>query len=141
MVIRAQAGLPAADGRWGVFAAEGGGEPLIAEEDGDRWRLTGVKPWCSLADRLDAALVTATTTSGARRLFAVTLADRVEVLPDAWHSRGLAEIPSGPIRFREVAADAVGDVGWYLTLLGIRRRGRGGGLLVRRRGRACRSPG
>jgi len=29
-----------------------------------------------------------------------------------WHARGLAEIPSGPVRFDAVPAHLVGDAGW-----------------------------
>ena len=123
--ILRQAGEVTPSGTWGVFAAEGGDDPLVASRDADGggdgdgdpgahgWRLTGLKPWCSLADRLDHALITARTDEGSR-LFAVELRqDGVEVLPDSWHARGLAEVPSGPVRFRDVSARPVGDVGWY----------------------------
>lgn len=122
--ILQQAGRPGADGGWGVFAAEGGGEPLTAtadgdgDGDGDGWTLSGVKPWCSLAGSLDHALVTAHVPDG-RRLFAVDLhVAGVTVEPGAWVARGLTEIPSGPVRFDTVPATPVGDTGWYL-----RRRG------------------
>lgn len=115
------AGIPA-DATWGVFAAEGGDEPLVARRAGDGWRLDGVKPWCSLADRLDAALVTAHVddSSGERRLFAVALQQgSAEPLEGAWHARGLAEIPSGPVRFTAAPARAVGEAGWYLSRPGF----------------------
>lgn len=106
---------------WGVFAAEGGDEPLRAVRDGDSWRLTGVKPWCSLASRLDSALVTATEdASDSRRLFAVEL-QQPGVTPDdsAWVARGLTEIPSGPVRFASVPARPIGEPGWYLARPGF----------------------
>lgn len=106
---------------WGVFAAEGGNEPLAATAGvaGD-WTLSGVKPWCSLADRLDAALVTATLDSGERRLFAVDLHHPgVDVIDGAWVARGLTEIPSGPVRFTGVPAQPVGEAGWYLERPGF----------------------
>ncbi len=113
--IFAQAGFQLPVGRWGVFAAEGGDDPLLATEASGGWTLTGTKPWCSLADRLDGALVTA---SG--RLFAVALKrPGVEVLPGAWLARGLSEIPSGPVRFDSVPATPVGEPGWYLTRPGF----------------------
>ncbi|MBU1588316.1 MAG: acyl-CoA dehydrogenase [Actinobacteria bacterium] len=113
--IFAQAGFQLPVGRWGVFAAEGGDDPLVATEASGGWTLTGTKPWCSLADRLDGALVTA---SG--RLFAVALKrPGVEVLPGAWLARGLSEIPSGPVRFDSVPATPVGEPGWYLTRPGF----------------------
>ncbi|WP_188509567.1 acyl-CoA dehydrogenase family protein [Conyzicola nivalis] len=110
----------AAPRTWGVFAAEGGDDPLVATRGDDGWRLSGTKPWCSLADRLDQALVSAHVDGGARRLFAVDLGSPgVNVLEDAWHARGLTEIPSGPVRFDAVAGIPVGDAGWYLSRPGF----------------------
>lgn len=128
LAILAEAGLAPADvgvaatAAWGVFAAEGGEEPLVARPDGDGWRLDGVKPWCSLAERLDAALVSAHVgeDSGERRLFAVGLRDGTAVPQQgAWHARGLAEIPSGPVRFSSAVAVPVGEAGWYLSRPGF----------------------
>ncbi|UFS60441.1 acyl-CoA dehydrogenase family protein [Subtercola endophyticus] len=124
---------------WGVFASEGGGgAPVTASRTADgAFSLSGLKPWCSLADRLDRALVTATLDAGAldaatiaaaaldsaapaRQLFAVDLRHPgVTVLPGEWHPRGLSEIPSGPVRFEAVPAQPVGAPGWYLTRPGF----------------------
>ncbi len=120
-------------GAWGVFAAEGAVDPLTARYADGRWTLAGTKPWCSLADRLDRALVTARvvdTDGGAahaaaeRRLFAVALAearDDGSAHPDTsrWAARGLVEIPSGPVRFAAVPATAVGDPEWYTARPGF----------------------
>jgi hypothetical protein len=116
---------------WGVFAAEGPGAKLVAEravsataagaDDAAHasWTLTGTKPWCSLADVLDGALVTAWV-GDERRLFAVDLRQAgVEVVPGAWHARGLVEIPSGPVTFGSVSATPVGEPGWYLRRPGF----------------------
>lgn len=113
-----QSSLVTPGSTWGVFAAEGGNDPVIATPAGGGWTLSGVKPWCSLADRLSNALISASTVDGDRMLFAISLAD-VSVDEGAWHSRGLAEIPSGPIRLDAVPATAVGDAGWYLTRPGF----------------------
>ncbi|WP_253259708.1 acyl-CoA dehydrogenase [Subtercola boreus] len=110
---------------WGVFAAEGGPHPLVAcAQDGASWTLTGTKPWCSLADRLDRALISAAVGGGGasvpRRLFAVDLRQPgVRVEPGAWHARGLAEVPSGPVHFDGVDAEPVGAAGWYLERPGF----------------------
>jgi len=105
---------------WGVFAAEGGSDPLVAHRDGDGWLLTGTKPWCSLAHRLTDALVSARTTDGERRLFAVSLTGPgIRTDTAAWRARGLTDIASGPVRFSSVAAAAVGDAGWYLSRPGF----------------------
>ena len=99
---------------WGVFAAEGRGVRVIAEPDGDGWQLTGEKPWCSLAGRLSHALVTAHV-DGGRRLFAVALrSERVRVVEQAWVSRGLTDVTSGPVRFDRAPAVPVGETNWYL---------------------------
>ncbi|CAN5253234.1 acyl-CoA dehydrogenase [soil metagenome] len=116
--ILAQAGDPVPvvpEASWGVFAAEGGDDPLVATEASGGWTLSGTKPWCSLADRLDCALVTADG-----RLFAVDLSHPgVEVLPTPWVARGLSEIPSGPMHFDAVPAAPVGEPGWYLSRPGF----------------------
>jgi alkylation response protein AidB-like acyl-CoA dehydrogenase len=106
---------------WGVFAAEGPGVRLEAEPAGDGWVLRGTKPWCSLAGRLDRALVTAHVGSTGRRLFAIDLTDRrVQVEPaDGWVARGLVEVPSTSIRLDGCPARPVGPVGWYLDRPGF----------------------
>lgn len=128
LAILGEAGLTptgcglAAEATWGVFAAEGGDDPLVARERDGHWLLDGVKPWCSLADRLDAALVTAHVgdASGERRLFAVPLREgTVAPEADAWHARGLTEVPSGPVRFCGAPAEPVGGAGWYLSRPGF----------------------
>ncbi|HEX4445012.1 MAG TPA: acyl-CoA dehydrogenase [Galbitalea sp.] len=125
LAILAQASLPPgiarpSDATWGVFAAEGGNDPLTATRIGDHWSLTGTKPWCSLADRLDRALVTAHLPGGGRGLFALDLhSPGVSVMRGVWHSRGLADIPSGPVVFLDVIASAVGEPEWYLDRPGF----------------------
>ncbi len=121
IVRQAGAVVPGTEGfTWGVFAAEGGDDPLQAKEEAGGWRLDGTKPWCSLASRLDAALVTAILADGARRLFAVPLTHPgVRTDDSAWRARGLTEIPSGPVHFAAVPATPVGEAGWYLRRPGF----------------------
>jgi alkylation response protein AidB-like acyl-CoA dehydrogenase len=111
---------------WGVFAAEAPGAVLQAEPDGHGgWLVDGVKPWCSLAGRLSHALVTARV-SGGRRLFAVSLRDPgVTVEADAWHARGLVDVPSGPVHLERVPAVPVGGPDWYLRRPGFAHGGIG----------------
>ena len=91
----------------------------VADAPAPTWLLSGEKPWCSLAGELDGALVTAWV-GDERRLFAVDLRQSgVEVVAGAWHARGMAEIPSGPVRFDEVEAFPVGAPGWYLRRAGF----------------------
>lgn len=120
IAILRQAEVEPPAGTFGVFAAEGGDDPLVATETGGKWSLAGTKPWCSLAGRLDAALITASAGDGPRRLFAVELTHPgVTVLPGAWAARGLVEIPSGPVHFDGVPAAPVGEPGWYLDRPGF----------------------
>ena len=114
--ILSQVDAPAGPDRtWGVFASEAPGTTLEAHESDAGWRLFGIKQWCSLAGRLDSALVTA---SG--RLWAVDLHDAgIRVDEGAWRARGLVEIPSGPVGFEGVPAMPVGDAGWYLSRPGF----------------------
>ena len=117
---------PGGAATWGVFAAEAPGAVLAAEPDGhDGWLVDGVKPWCSLAGRLSHALVTARVPGG-RRLFAISLRDPgVTVEADAWHARGLVDVPSGPVCLERVPAVPVGDPGWYLRRPGFAHGGIG----------------
>lgn len=129
LAITAQSPEPVpAKGTWGVYAAEGGDSPLTAHNHlgaAADVHLNGVKPWCSLAGSLDAALVTAHTDAG-RQLFAIDLHHPgVQVERVRWVSRGLAHVPSGPVRFDNVPALAVGAVGWYFDRPGFAWGGAG----------------
>lgn len=115
VAIVAEAGLEPHDGTYGVFAAEGPGMRLELRGG----RLEGEKPWCSLAGSLDRALVSAWQGDD-RVLVDVDLRQPgVEVVEGAWHARGLAGIPSGPVRFAGATATPVGDAGWYLRRPGF----------------------
>lgn len=117
----------AAEYRWGVFAAEGPGVRVEARPDGDRWLLSGTKPWCSLADRLDRALITAHLPGGGRRLFAIDLTGPpVTVDPPAgWYARGLVQVSSTAVHLDRCPAEPVGADGWYLTRSGFAWGGMG----------------
>ena len=119
LAILGQAGVPAASGTWGVFAAEGPGDPLRAEPAGTSYVLDGRKHWCSLAGVLDHALVSARV-GEERQLFAVDLAqDGVTAVTGTWVARGLSAVDSGPVDFADVPATAVGEPGWYLERPGF----------------------
>lgn len=135
LAILAQArdhGHPVPDGAsrhtWGVYAAEGPGMRVQAQEQpGGGWLLSGRKPWCSLAARLDRALVTAwCDEQNQRRLFALDLrAPGVSVHEQGWVARGLAGVTSGPVDLDHVEATVVGPSGWYLTRPGFTWGGMG----------------
>ena len=113
------------DSSWGVFAAEGAGMRLEAQESDAGWRLNGTKPWCSLAQQLSHALVTAWV-GDERRLFAVGLRDAgVRTQTGPWFARGLSQVVSAPVDFASVPAVPVGEPGWYLRRPGFAAGGIG----------------
>ena len=114
------------DAVWGVYAAEGP-HRLEARPVGDGWVLSGEKLWCSLAEHVTHALVTAWVDDTRRGLFAVDLADP-GVRPVAgatWVPRGLAEVRSSGLELSDVPAAAVGEPGWYLQRPGFAWGGAG----------------
>ncbi|SKB03051.1 hypothetical protein SAMN06295879_3643 [Agreia bicolorata] len=118
--ILAEAGLEPQAGAWGVFAAEGPRVRLDARESDGGFRLSGTKPWCSMAHLLDRALVTAHTADGHRRLFDVDLrADGVTARSGEWVALGLQGVPSGAVDFDDVVAAPVGADDWYLDRPGF----------------------
>jgi alkylation response protein AidB-like acyl-CoA dehydrogenase len=127
LAIMAEAAEVAPPGlTWGVFAAESPGTRLEAVVEHGAWYLTGEKPWCSLADQLDGALVTAHV-GAERRLFRVDLKQAgVEVAAlDCWVARGLRRVTSGPVTFARASAAPVGEAGWYLERPGFAWGGMG----------------
>jgi alkylation response protein AidB-like acyl-CoA dehydrogenase len=118
-----------------VYAAEGPERLHAVRRPDGTWCLHGVKPWCSLADRVSHALVTAWIDDEQRGLFAVDMSDpgiRVTVGDDEhagqssrWVSRGLSQIRSTAIRVDDVPAVAIGGPQWYLTRPGFAWGGAG----------------
>jgi hypothetical protein len=152
--ILSQAGTPEIfTGSWGVYAAEApgtrltagpastsadgrssseseAGEPVPGEAEpagkATGVQLTGSKPWCSLAQFVDHAVVTAHTETGGRAAFAVDLrAAGVTCDVPEWTSRGLREIPSGTVHFDRVPAVPLGGDGWYFQRPGFAWGGMG----------------
>ncbi|WP_200936211.1 acyl-CoA dehydrogenase [Marmoricola sp. Leaf446] len=114
------------DATWGVYAAEGP-HRLQARQTPDGWVLDGEKSWCSLADHVDHALVTAWVDETRRGLFAVDLgaAGVARQATGGWVARGLAAVRSTGLRLDAVPATPVGDPDWYLTRPGFAWGGAG----------------
>ena len=81
---------------WGVWAAEP--HRLLATAGADGWRLSGEKRWCSGADRLDRALVTATGPDGVLLLEVDVAATKP--VPGSWAPMGMAATISETVRLR-----------------------------------------
>ncbi|MGO4341674.1 acyl-CoA dehydrogenase [Pedococcus sp. 2YAF34] len=113
---------------WGVYAAHAPGVRLEAvADDTGAWTLTGTKPWCSLAQHLTHAVVTAHTSPTARRAFAVDLRHPgvTHDDPTGWVSRGLPELTSVATHYDAVPAQPVGGDEWYLERPGFAWGGMG----------------
>ncbi|MEU1755589.1 acyl-CoA dehydrogenase [Micromonospora matsumotoense] len=108
---------------WGVWAAAPAS--VTATQEGDRWRLTGHRPWCSGAGLLARALVTATAGDGVR-LFAIDVdAAGVTPLADTWPAVGMAASDSRTVSFDGVTALPVGGPGSYTARPGFWHGGLG----------------
>jgi alkylation response protein AidB-like acyl-CoA dehydrogenase len=125
-------------GLWQVYAAEGAARLRAtrqAQGPGETWQLDGVKPWCSLAEVADHALVTAWVDDDERALFAVdlhdpgvhSLAGTAETSGQSarWAARGLTDVRSTGLRLHDVPATPVGPPQWYLTRPGFAWGGAG----------------
>ncbi|WFE93513.1 acyl-CoA dehydrogenase [Micromonospora sp. WMMD987] len=108
---------------WGVWAAAPAS--VTATRDGDRWLLTGDRPWCSGAGLLSRALVTATAADGVR-LFAVEVgAAGVTPVAGTWPAVGMAASDSRTVSFDGVTAVPVGGPGRYTARPGFWHGGLG----------------
>jgi alkylation response protein AidB-like acyl-CoA dehydrogenase len=114
VAIRAELGVAprAGDGeRWGVWAAVP--TSVTAEPDGDGWRLSGDRPWCSGAEWCTHALVTAAAPDGIR-LFAVrNEPPHARPLDGTWPAVGMAGSDSRTVRFERAPGEPVGGPGDY----------------------------
>ncbi|WP_146081003.1 acyl-CoA dehydrogenase family protein [Pseudoclavibacter sp. AY1H1] len=126
--ILAQTGAEVGRGEaWGVFASASpvavrwlpGADSHSVAEGADA-ELTGTKRWCSLAAKLDRALVTASDSMG-EWMFVVDLR-QAAVVPRGGGAplTGLRGVPSGPVDLHSATARAVGDVAdWYTSRPGF----------------------
>lgn len=122
VAILAELDGPTPTGLWGVWAAEPPATPVRARFDAG-WALTGRKPWCSGAQVLDHALVTACADDG-RRLFAVSLRE-VSPIAGTWAAVGLAASGSVTVDLTDTPAVPVGGPGGYLDRPGFWHGGAG----------------
>lgn len=99
---------------WAVWAAEPPTARVDAGRDGERWRLTGRKAWCSGAGIVSHALVTAHAEDGPR-LFAVDLSDpTARPVDDPWPALALSGTDTRSVDFDATPAMPVGSAGEYV---------------------------
>jgi alkylation response protein AidB-like acyl-CoA dehydrogenase len=124
LAILAEAGQATRpNGLYGVWASDGPAGRLTYTRlaNGD-WILQGTKQFCSGANFLEAALVTAQGEQGIL-LLDVTLDDAgIKPQPSGWESAAMADTNTVAVDFRDVQVPAtrvVGGANWYLTRPGF----------------------
>jgi alkylation response protein AidB-like acyl-CoA dehydrogenase len=113
---------PVPSGLLGVWAARPQDVRASGCEGG--WILEGRKPYCSGADLLDVALVTATSDLGPS-IFSVATAD-LDVVAGTWSPFGMAATRSATMRFDCVALGEAAEVGGPGRYVGRPGFGHGG---------------
>ena len=114
-------------GIWGVWAAEPPtARVVVSGRKGDEVRLDGLKAWCSGAQQIDYALITAWTEQNQPQLIAVRL-DQPGIGIDAqgWQAVGMATTASVDVHFDQAVGHCVGDHGAYLSRPGFWQGGAG----------------
>lgn len=114
-------------GIWGVWAAEPpSARVLVSQRQGNEVRLDGRKAWCSGAQQIDYALITAWGTDDQPQLVAVRL-DQPGVTIDAqsWQAVGMASTASVDLHFDNAVGQCVGESGAYLSRPGFWQGGAG----------------
>lgn len=122
MTILGEAGRAGRPGLYGVWAAEAGDRPVVAQPSQRGWTLRGCKRYASGATGIERALVTARTDGGGC-LFDVDLASPgVRPVAGTWQAVGMAATESLDVAFEDVVvpADAqIGHAGFYLARSGF----------------------
>ena len=117
----------AAPGIWGVWAAEPpNARVLVSGQDGRRVRLDGLKAWCSGAQQVDYALITAWDGDDQPYLVAVQM-DQPGIGIDAqgWQAIGMGSTASVDVHFEAATGVCIGASGQYLARPGFWQGGGG----------------
>jgi alkylation response protein AidB-like acyl-CoA dehydrogenase len=114
-------------GIWGVWAAEPpDAKVIVSQRQGDQVRLDGRKAWCSGAQLLDYALLTAWASDDTSHLVAVDLRQQnVRFASQHWQAVGMAGTASIDVHFDGAVGVCVGDSGAYLSRPGFWQGGGG----------------
>lgn len=124
MAILVEAGHVAPVGRlYGVWASDGPGSRLtISRGAGGQIRLEGIKRYCSGAQLLDAALVTAHDGDDVLLLNVPLSARDLTIDGSQWAASAFAATNTACVTFNNVRlteADIIGPANWYLTRPGF----------------------
>jgi hypothetical protein len=120
-------GAAAAPGSvWGTWAAEPPTARLELRRTADGVRLTGRKAWCSGAEIVTDAVVTAWDQDDAQCLAAVAVGQpAVTVTTEGWHAVGMGRAASGDVLFDGAVATEIGEPGQYTARPGFWQGGCG----------------
>ncbi|MDO7912131.1 acyl-CoA dehydrogenase [Pseudomonas monteilii] len=112
---------------WGVWAAEPpDARAKITAQHGDQVRLGGRKAWCSGAQQIDRALITAWDQDDQPQLVAIDLKDpSLRLHTEGWQAVGMASTASVDVLFDDTPGIAVGGPGQYLSRPGFWHGGAG----------------
>ena len=121
IAILREAGRPAADGVLGVWAADPPSGRVFARRDGDGWRLSGGKRWCSGVGVVDVALVTAHAEDGYRLFLVDVRSPGVTADLDDWRAVGMRDSATGSVTLdlELPRSAAIEPPGWYLDRRGF----------------------
>lgn len=125
-IIHELSGQAAEAGIWGVWAAEPPDARVAASRQGDSVRLTGRKAWCSAAQQIDHALITAWDDDEQPCLVAVALDQPgISIDAQAWQAVGMGSTSSVDVHFDNAVGHCVGASGAYLSRPGFWQGGAG----------------
>jgi hypothetical protein len=128
LAIMAELGAPDSDPAraWATWAAEPPTARLELRRTPNGVRLTGRKAWCSGAEIVSHALVTAWDDAGRQCLAAVAIGQPgVTVTTDGWHAAGMGRAASGDVLFDAAPAVEIGEPGQYTARPGFWQGGCG----------------
>jgi hypothetical protein len=128
LAIMAELGAPDSDpaSAWATWAAEPPTARLELRRTARGVRLTGRKAWCSGAEIVSHALVTAWDDAGRQCLAAVAIDQPgVTVTTDGWHAVGMGRAASGDVLFDAAPAAEIGESGQYTARPGFWQGGCG----------------
>lgn len=125
---------PTARQTWAVWGAEAAGQKVLAKpldpastlHPGSAVQLSGIKAWCSGAQTVDHALVTAWLSDKQRCLVAISLHQPgIHVRSDSWQAVGMASSGSMDVHLDNASGTLIGMPGDYLSRAGFTHGGGG----------------